>query len=219
MFDLPKSTLFDRRIPKQKFYDNLSVTAELKKKFIDEITLIIWRNKISPATVNISVGDSVTEIEVIEIHLNQAYVDLRVLQLIDREIPYHILFLLVFNDQVQAWICYKEQNQNNIATFKVDTYFHTEWQTIHELQLRLDGLTMDSVYENFIRQIAKTRLDSNKRYELKDAIARVKQRLKLQKAITALENRLYHERQFNIQIALNEDLKRLRKELEEFDKS
>ncbi|WP_286725322.1 DUF4391 domain-containing protein, partial [Pelotomaculum sp. PtaB.Bin117] len=95
MIDLPKSTVFNRRIPKQKFYENLSVTAELKRIFVEQINVIYWRNKISPTTVNIAAGETVAEIEVIEIRLNQPGLDKRVLQLIDREIPYHILFLLV----------------------------------------------------------------------------------------------------------------------------
>ena len=40
MLGLPKSTEFNRRIPKQKFYENLSVTPVLKHIFIDQIKVI-----------------------------------------------------------------------------------------------------------------------------------------------------------------------------------
>ena len=33
MLGLPKTTEFNKRIPKQKFYDNLAVTPALKKVF------------------------------------------------------------------------------------------------------------------------------------------------------------------------------------------
>jgi len=49
---------------------------------------------------------------------------------------------------------------------------------------------------------------------LKDAVARDERRQKLQKEIIALENKVRREKQFNIQVALNGELKRLRKELE-----
>ena len=37
MIGLPKSTEFNRRIPKQKFYENISVSPTLKRVFIDQI--------------------------------------------------------------------------------------------------------------------------------------------------------------------------------------
>lgn len=207
---LPKSTIFNRRIPKQKFYDNLPVTQELKRVFIDQISMIYWRNKIAPSTVNIAEGEMVTEIEVIEIHLNQPSLDRRVLKLIDKEIPYHILFLLVHQERGQAWIGYKE---HGIAgSFKIGAYYHTQWQPMDKLSLQLEGLNMDVVYENFVRQIAGERLQDQSG-DLKEAVARDERRRKLQKEIAALENKVRRERQFNIQVALNSELKRLRKEL------
>jgi 23S rRNA maturation mini-RNase III len=213
MLALPKSTVFNRKIPKQKFYDNLPVTPELKRIFIEQISAIYWRNKIAPSTVNIAAGQAVTEIEVIEIHLNQLSLDKRVLHLIDKEIPYHILFLLIYQERAQAWISYKEQSQT--GKFKLNAYYHTQWQTMDKLPLKLEGLNMDAVYENFVRQIAGERLQDQPG-DLKEAVARDEQRQKLQREIAALENKIRREKQFNIQVALNSELKRLRKELEEF---
>ena len=88
MLELPASTVFNRRIPKQKFYDNLSVTPQLKRVFIEQISQIIWQNKIAPVTVNIMEGAAVNEIEVLCIKLNQQGIDTKVLSLIDKEIPY-----------------------------------------------------------------------------------------------------------------------------------
>lgn len=214
MIDLPQRTAFNRRIPKQKFYENLSVTAELKRIFVEQINVIYWRNKISPATVNIAAGENVSEIEVIEIRLNQPRLDKRVLQLIDREIPYHILFLLMYEEQMQAWIGYKEQSQGGTAAFKPGTYYNTGWQPVNEISLRIDGLNMDAVYEGFIRQIAGERLEDKTGSDLKNAVARDERRQKLQKEIAVLEKKVRGEKQFNRQVALNGELKRLRKELE-----
>ncbi|MBS4006951.1 MAG: DUF4391 domain-containing protein [Clostridium sp.] len=66
----PFSQVFTRRISKQKFYENLSVSAEHKRIFVEQINVICWRNKMFPSTVNIAAGDTVSEIEVIEICLN-----------------------------------------------------------------------------------------------------------------------------------------------------
>ena len=45
MLSFPSSTAFERRIPKQKFYQNLEVPAEVKHLFIEQIKLITWANK------------------------------------------------------------------------------------------------------------------------------------------------------------------------------
>ena len=211
MLVLPKSTIFNRRIPKQKFYDNISITPELRRVFVEQISMIYWRNKIAPSTVNIAAGQTVTEIEVIEIRLNQPSLDKRVLQLIDKEIPYHILFLLVHQERAQAWIGYKEQGKT--GKYTPGTYYHTQWQPVDKLSIKLEGLNMDAVYEGFVRQIAGERLQDQPG-DLKVAIDRDAQRQKLQREIAALENKVRREKQFNIQVALNSELKRLRKELE-----
>lgn len=65
MFGLPTSTEFNKRIPKQKFYENIAVTHALKRFFVDQIKNIYWRNKIAASTLNLASGTDVTEIEVL----------------------------------------------------------------------------------------------------------------------------------------------------------
>lgn len=214
MLDLPKSTEFNKRIPKQKFYDKLSVTAELKRVFTEQINQIYWKYKIAPSTLNISKGETVTELEVLEIKLNQQSIDKRVLQLIDKEIPYHILYLLEYKGLYQAWIGYKELSRTKADTFIVNSYYNTEWLSLEKLHLRLEGLDVDAIYDGFIRQIAKERLEVGHTESLKEAIDRDDKRQKLGKQIAALENKVYKEKQLNIQMKLNAELKLLKKELE-----
>ena len=127
MIGLPKSTEFNRRIPKQKFYENLTVSPTLKRVFIDQIKVIYWRNKIAATTINLAAGETVTEIELFEIRLNEQKLDESVLRQIDKEIPYHIVFLLEYDGKYQAWTAYKEAAASGNNAFKVGTYYHTEW--------------------------------------------------------------------------------------------
>ena len=223
MLSLPQSTEFNKRIPKQKFYDNLSVTPELKRAFAGQISVIYWRNKLATSTLNVGQGENVTELEVFEVKLNQPSLDIRVLQLIDKEIPYHILYLLEYGGEYQAWIGYKEPSLAKADTFKVNSYYHTGWLPFNKLPLRLDGPNIDSIYDNFIRQIAGTRLTSEgesvsgAKTSLRDAVERDEKRQKLVKQIAALENKVNSEKQFNKQVKLNAELKQVKKELEGLD--
>ena len=154
MIGLPKTTEFNRRIPKQKFYENIDITHALRKVFVEQVKIIYWKNKIAASTTNLAQGNEETELEVFEVRLNTPVLDEGLLRQIDRTIPYHILFLLEYKGKYQAWIGYKEAAVSGNKAFKVNGYYHTEWLTEDELPLKLEGLNVDAVYENFVRQIA-----------------------------------------------------------------
>lgn len=215
MLGLPKSTEFNRRIPKQKFYENLTVFPALKRIFVEQIRVIWWRNKIAPSTMNLAAGETVTEIEVLEVCLSTPQLDEAVLRQIDKEIPYHILFLLEYEGKYQAWTAYKEAAGSGTNAFRVDSYYHTDWMEEAALPLKLDGLNTDKVYENFVRQIAGEALTSGAGETLKESVERDTRRQELEKQIAALQVKVRRERQLNKQVQLNAELKRLKKELEE----
>ena len=215
MLGLPKSTEFNKRIPKQKFYENMDISPALKKVFVEQVKIIYWKNKIAASTTNLAAGVDVTELEVFEIKLNSQVLDDGLLRQIDREIPYHILFLLEYQGKYQAWIGYKEAATSGNKAFKVNGYYHTDWLEEEELPLKLEGLTVDKVYENFVRQIAGDKLQTeNAEESLKDSVARDEQCQALQKQIDTLKTKIRKEKQLNKQMQMNAELKKLRKELD-----
>ena len=158
-----------------------------------------------------------TEIEVFEVCLSAPQLDEVVLRQIDKEIPYHILFLLEYEGRYQAWTAYKEAAGSGTNAFKVGTYYHTDWMEETALPLRLDGLTTDQVYENFVRQIAGDAFAGSGE-TLKESVERDEHRKELQKQIAALQVKVHRERQLNKQVQLNAELNRLRKELGDYQK-
>lgn len=215
MIGLPKTTEFNKRIPKQKFYENIDISPALKKIFFEQVRNIYWKNKIAASTTNLAAGNDVTEIEVFEVRLNSPVLDNGLLRQIDKEIPYHILFLLEYQGKYQAWIGYKEAAASGNNAFKVNGYYHTEWLTEDELPLKLEGLNLDAVYENVVRQIAGDKLNAETSSEtLKESVARDEQKQALQKKIATLQNKIRKEKQLNEQMQMNTELKKLKKELE-----
>ena len=217
MLGLPRSTEYGKRIPKQKFYDNISISQDLKRVFAEQIAAIFWSNKISPDTLNVAAGYTVDEIEVFTVKLNQISLDTRVLQQIDKQIPYHIVFVLKYKDRLQAWIGYKEAAASGSNAFKVSRYYHTDWMPEDELHLSIDGLNMDAVYESLVRQIAGDKLLTDSGESLKESVERDEKKKQLEKQIAALENKMKKEKQLNRQMEMNAELKKLRKERETAD--
>lgn len=214
MFNLPQSTEFNKRIPKQKFYDNLSVTPAIKRIFIEQIKSIHWANKIAATTVNVAEGETVKEIEVFVVSLTKPELDEKVLHLIDKEIPYHILFLLEHNDKYQAWIGYKEKSDGN-AAFKSVKYFHTDWLDESEFELKLDGFDLDSIYSGFVRRIAEYEQSNewNESLTLEENVADIDRIQKLKKEIDRLEKLARKESQPKKKFELVQKINKLKKDV------
>ena len=217
MIGLPKSTEFNRRIPKQKFYENLTVSPALKRVFVDQIKVIFWKNKIAATTMNLAAGETVTEIEIFEVKLAEPKLDESVLRQIDKEIPYHIIFLLECDGKYQAWTAYKEAAASGNNAFKVGTYYHTNWLDEAEIPLKIDGLNIDKVYENFVRQIAGDALRTKKQESLKESVNKDNRRQEIQKQIDVLQQKIRKEKQLNKQVRFNKELKDLKKGLESLE--
>jgi len=201
MLGLPNSTEVNRRVAKEKLYANAALTPQLRDTLRDQIEAVIWRNKLADSTAGVSAGETVKEIQVFEVQLRQRGLDKRVLYAIANAIPYKILFVLTFGGEAQAWI------------EAAGAFYNTDWTAPDRLSLKFEGLNLDAVYENLARQIAGGRLDDEG--DIAKAVERDKQRQKLKRDIAALEKKVLREKQFNKQVELNSELKRLRKELEE----
>jgi hypothetical protein len=200
MLGLPRSTEVNRRVAKEKLYANATLTTSVKDMIKDQIEAVVWRNKLADSTVGVASGERVKEIQVFEVALRQKALDKRILPAIAKAIPYKILFLLTFGGEAQAWM---EAS---------GTFYNTDWITFERFTLKFEGLNLDAVYENLARQIAGGRLDAEG--DIAEAVERDKQRQRLEREMAALEKKVLREKQFNRQVELNGELKRLRAELE-----
>ena len=213
MLGLPKSTEYNKRIPKTQFYRNLDLPNKVKQQFVDEIDTIIWHNKISPDTMAVPKGEEVTEIEVIEILLHQRGVSDNILEIMDRGIPYHIVFALTFKEEVQVALGYKEKSQKKDTKYRVERYYFSEWTSTNELVLELKGLNLDRIYENLLRRfIPKERPQVR---DLRETIALQKEIEKQAALCESLEKRMKNESQFNVQVQLNRRLREEKAKLDE----
>lgn len=200
MLGLPRTTQVNRRVAKEKLYQNAALVPRTREMIKDQIDSVFWRNKLADSTMAISAGETVAEIQIFEIQLRQRELDKRVLPAIAKAIPYKILFILVFGDEAQLWI------------EAAGMFYNTDWQPLGGFALKFEGLNLDAVYENLARQISGGRLGTEG--DIEEAVDRDKQRQRLEHDIAALEKKLLREKQFNKQVELNGELKRLRAELE-----
>ena len=180
--------------------------------FIKQIHSICWQCKLAATTLNLAAGSTVTEVEVFGLELNAPELDETLLRLIDKAIPYHILYILTYDSRAQAWIGYKDTSGGSAAI----RYYHTEWVSEDALAFSIDGLNLDVVYESLVRQVAGDALNADSGESLRESMARDEKKRQLEKQIAALERKMRNEKQLNRRMEINAELKRLRKILEGF---
>ena len=85
-----------------------------------------------------------------------------------------------------------------------------------ELPLKAEGLSLDAVYESFVRQLAGADLEQAEGVQetLQGSVQRSEQKAKLQKQIESLQVKIRKEKQLNKQMEMNAKLKKLKRELE-----
>jgi hypothetical protein len=212
MFQLPASTLVNRRIPKSKFYEKLQANHHLRELFTEQVEAIIWKHKLSKDTVRLEPKGDIEEIQIFEVHLKGRKYSVELLRSIDRAIPYPILYVLLAERQAKLAIAYKERNQSDANRSVVQSYHETDWQPNEKIELNiLQGLDLKAVYENIIRQLlpVKTKPD----VEVPILLERQVRIDKLTKECERLEYRIRAERQFHRKVELNLELQRKKKEL------
>lgn len=212
MVTFPEYAKVGRIVAKENFYDGIDTAT--KNLFQSEIARIVWEYKLAPETINLP-KKKWPEIEVFRITLKNSEIPEKVLKAIDSAIPYPILFLVEKGSIEKAVISYKEQSQKDENFAKVDTYFSTGWNDPKLGEIKIDGLDIDTVFSNFVRQIAGDKLTTTKESgeapkTIKEDIEALKEREKIQKQIDFLTRKINSEPSLGKRQALAEERYRLK---------
>lgn len=210
MLNLPRTTEVNKIIAKDKIYDKADVSNALKQSFIKDVDRIVWANKIAPATMNITAG-RIDEIQVFHIRLKNPSIHQKILETIDKAVPYVIVYVLEYEERFQCWIGYKEKSANN--TVSVVKYFHDEWAD--QPSLSINGTKTDTIYENLLASLSSTIKPDEESSDLKEQVKKTVLIDALEKDIKNLTAKMFKEKQFNRQVELNNRLRALNSQLKE----
>ncbi len=203
MLSFPTRAYVGRIMPKEAFYKNLTLSREVREKFVSDIKRIVLEYKLAPDTINVEPGNDVEEILCLVIELKKSNLDYRIVENIARQNPHQLLFLIKYADQGQLAL-----------------YFHklckTEWLPLEELRLDTGGFTMDKIWKGFVEQIAL----GNAKGDIQNIELPIEERLKkqeiilrLQKEIDRLERLSRNEKQPKKRFELYTQLQGLKRQL------
>ena len=151
-FNLPISTIVNRFIPKNAFDE--FTNAKQRKKFTEIVDKITWLNKLSKETINLS-GSEITEIQIFELKLKEQVYPKALLDIIDKAIPYQIIFLLSYQDSVLFSTSKKHHHPLNQDNAVVDWSFASDWfiHSVNNYKLNLK-VSIDFIYADFCSQLS-----------------------------------------------------------------
>lgn len=204
MFNLPEATEIRKNIFKNKIYNKYKeeLSGNKKEKFDKEISKIIITNEISEKTIKIPRTEEISSIFIIEIDLKtRDYTESNIV-LITRLFGQNILYILNYKDQ------YK------LAIFK-DKLITSQWKKEEEIDLRLQGLNLSSIWDNLVIQVGDIEVEEGK--TLEEQIEIDERREKLEKLIIKTKKKMAREIQAKKKHELFKELKKYKEELEKYN--
>lgn len=191
-FGLPASTEVSRQLPKKTIVERFGLSGKERIRFDSTIHRIIITNEISPRTVNIPEGKDVKSIFVLKVELQDEDYDEKVISLLFKLIEQNMVLVLESGIRCRP-IVFRE------------VLIQGEWT--QELDLHLNGLDMDDVWEDLIEQIGNIVVVEGN--DLDSQIAIVEECRKLDSQIEKLRKKMFSEKQPRRKRELYSELKEL----------
>lgn len=203
LYQWPASAAVNRPVPKTKFYEQGTVRATLREKFVDDIQRITWAYKLADTTIRLAGSSAVPEIQVFTIETKGADVADNVLAAIDKSVHYPVIFEISGPERIRMTAAQKTLTG---ATPRVGTYFSTEWAPVDAPRRPLPpSVDLTGLHEAILVDLLP--LATRAGETVSAATDRMNEVRKLQREIATLEKKLRTEPQLNRKIDLRNRLK------------
>lgn len=198
MLGLPKTTEMSKQLPKKAIYTKFQMNTAAKAKIDADISRITIVNEIAPNKVNIPSGEDVKSFFVLLVSLKRKEYDEKTIATLSKLIPQNILFVLEY------------ENESRLAIYHIKV-MQTEWKPTENQQIELQGLNLDTVWENIVKSLECGVW--NEELSLDENIALHNKQKQLKKQIEKLEKQARTERQPKKKFELVQLLKKLNTEM------
>lgn len=175
------------------------------------VTRVTLSNVLSPDRTNMESSDNVKEIYVFDIELNSNKVPEKFIEALNKSINFQTLLTLRYNDKVKYIIAVKIIDDEKIKILKI---FESDWQE-EQLDDMPSSVKLENIYKQMIAKLTlypfKTSEDFKQYVERMSAIKKQKSEIERQLKI------MNAEKQPNIKMKLNDEIKQMKKELQQLE--
>ena len=175
------------------------------------VTKVTLSNVLSPDRTNMESSDDVKEIYVFDLELNSNKVPEKFIEALNKSINFQTLLTLRYNDKVKYIIAVKIIDDEKIKILKI---FESDWQeeTLDDMP---SSVKLENIYKQMITKLTlypfKTSEDFKQYVDRMSAIKKQKSEIEKQTKI------MNAEKQPNIKMKLNDEIKQMKKELQELE--
>ena len=213
-FNLPATTKIGSVIPKNSF-DQYTNTKQ-KKQFVDYIQRITWTHKLATDTLNLD-ANNIQEIQVFKIELKQKFDISKILEIINKSIPYHIVFWIEYDQEAYISTTAKHQHPINEDIAVIDWTFTSTWfvkkQNPYAFNL---STSLDAVFKDLCLQIINKPNLLDK--PINEIVTDQQQLSSIKNAINKVKKSIEKSQQYNKKVELNIRLQDLQKQLEQLNR-
>lgn len=205
MIEFPQTAYIHRKLPKEAFYKHLTLTGGLKDRFVSDIDGIYVEYSLTKDNLHLEKETAVKEILIMEINLKKKDYDRKLLEVIARQNPHKLVFIL----------SYKEEKRCAVYQGKL---YQTEWEKAETVQLSARGFSLEKIWDGFVEQIALAKEESVPgNMTIEQRLERQKRIEELQQQIIRIKTLTWKEKQPKKKFELYRKMKRYIKELEDIE--
>jgi hypothetical protein len=207
LYRWPEAARFGRIVPKAKFYEQGTVPAAAREKFIAEVQRITWAYKLAENTISLPGTSAVPEIQVFQIDAKGDDVSPLVLTAIDKAVRTPIIFEITRADgSARRTRMVAAHKVLSYGTAKLSMYNTTGWQPEDIGRQPLPtAIDLPALYTGLLESL--TPLAARPGEHATELAARLESVRKLEREIAALEQKLRAEPQLNRKVEIRRALK------------
>ncbi len=199
MYGLPHTTEIRKQLPKKAIYAKFELKPAQRDGFDADVSRIDIVAVVSPTTVPaIAAGEDIKEFYVLAVQLKRKDYDEKNIAMLSKLIPQNILFALQYEDRTQLAVYHTK-------------LIKSDWKFTADIEIRLSGLNLDTVWENIIKDIGEIQVQDGK--TLTEQIREDEHRTKLKKQIEELERKCRTEKQPRKRLELYNRMQELKKKI------
>lgn len=231
---IPASCQLGKRVFKKQFVENSTLGAADKKAFQEDVETITWQYTLKPTTIPIQpyvdAEREYLELNVLQVQLRSERRYKRLAEMIHRAIPYPLLLLLSWQEQVALILADKRLNRADNSKIVVETIYDTGWLTLTALTdwqadfladfslPNFSYLNFYALHQDMVRRIvALNSAAYTGQYQLKPRdtgpltlqVAQLVQLEKLEQEQAEIRSQLKREKNLGKQVNLNVRIKQL----------
>ena len=217
LYTYPKQAHFGKMIAKSKIYEHANITTALKDKFVSQIDKITWQYKLAPETTNLTATPAVPEIQIFDIRLKGNDVEEALLRVIDKAIPFPIIYQIYRGDEVKVKAAYKRPSDVDKSKWVIEAYVESDWMSTNAPATAMPiALDLSRLYEQMLKAlIPKTLPIMETQGSMKEQMELIEVIKAKERAYDKLKTKRDKEKQFNKKVKLNEELRKFKKEIEQ----